>query len=98
MLFTGFCQHFRLQHRKRDLQENSATKFWILQNWGGTLARGGGLLLRHAVDCAEAPDQVSAVDRHDVAVWENVGKGVEGDAIIGIVENGYQHQPVRNVE
>ncbi len=58
----------------------------------------GWLLLRHAVQCAEPPDQISAVDADDLAVGEEVSEDVEGEAVVGIVEDGNENEAIGNVE
>ena len=47
---------------------------------------------------AEAPDEVYGVDADDVAVGEAAGYGVEGVAVVGIVEGGDQDEIVGDVE
>ena len=42
-----------------------------------------GLLLGHAVEGAEAPDEVDGVDADDFAGGEAVGDDVEGVAVVG---------------
>ncbi len=44
------------------------------------------LLLRHAVERAEAKDEVAAGDAYDFAVREKFGQSVESDAVVRIVE------------
>ena len=56
------------------------------------------LLLRHAVESAEAKDQVAAGDAYDFAPWKKPGECVERDAIVGIVECGHDHDIIRDVE
>ena len=65
---------------------------------GGQVLRSCGLLLGHAVERAEAPDEVGAVDAGDGAVGEAVGEGVEGDAVVGVVEGGDEDEVVGDVE
>ena len=79
----------------------SRTSSWMESRSGG----GGqgcwcscGLLLGHAVEGAEAPDEVGAVDAGDRAVGEAVGEGVEGDAVVGVVEGGDEDEAVGDVE
>src|SRR5580704_3726293 len=57
-----------------------------------------GLLLGHAVHGAEAPDQIAGVDSDDLTGREQIGKNFEGYAVIGIIEDGNQHQAVCDVE
>ena len=56
------------------------------------------LLLRHAVQRAQAPDQVHAVDADHFAAGKNLGQHVQRHAVVGIVERGHQHQAVGDVE
>src|SRR5476649_106266 len=56
------------------------------------------LLLRHAVDCPQAPDEISAVDTNDLALRENACKDVKSAAIVRIVEGGNQHQAIGDVK
>ncbi len=58
----------------------------------------GGLLLGHAVEGAEAPDQIDGVDADDIAIREERGEGVEGDAVVWIMEGGHEDEAVGNVE
>jgi hypothetical protein len=57
-----------------------------------------GLLLRHAVEGAEAEDQVTAGDADYFAVREELGEGAEGVAIVRIVERGDDYEFIGNVK
>ena len=57
-----------------------------------------GYLLGHAVDCAEAEDQVSTVDADDFAIEEIFRKDVQRNAVIRIVEDRNENEFVGNVE
>ena len=57
-----------------------------------------GLLLRHAVERAEAEDQVAAGDADDFAAGEEFGEFVEGDAVIGVIERGHDDEIICDVE
>jgi hypothetical protein len=57
-----------------------------------------GLLLGHAMECAEAPDEVDGVDADDLAAGEEFGERVESDAVVGIVEGGDEDEAVGDVE
>src|SRR5215475_12618510 len=59
---------------------------------------GARLLLRHAVDGAQAEDQVAAGDGNDFASREEFGECVEGEAVAGIVEDGEKDDFVGDVE
>src|SRR5579863_6894270 len=61
---------------------------------GGT----GRLLLGHAVESAEAPDEIDRMDADDFAAGECGGDGVEGDAVVGIVKCGHEHDAVSDIE
>jgi hypothetical protein len=50
------------------------------------------------VEGAEAPDEVDGVDADDLAGGEASGDGVEGDAVVGIVEGGDKDKRVGDVE
>lgn len=49
------------------------------------------LLLGHAVEGAQAQDQVAAGYAHYFAVGDESGQRVEGYAIVGVVEGGDHH-------
>ena len=55
---------------------------------GSGLLCGRRLLLGHAVESAEAEDEVAAGDADDFAIGEKFGESVEGDAVVRIVEGG----------
>ena len=67
-------------------------RVWITWNVSG------GFLLGEAVEGAEAPDEVDGVDADDFAVGEAGGDGVEGVAVVGVVEGGDEDEPVGDVE
>ena len=56
------------------------------------------LLLRKAMQGAKTEDQIDTVNSNDMAVGEEFGQGVQGDAIGGIVEGRNQNEPVGDVE
>jgi hypothetical protein len=56
------------------------------------------LLLGHAMDGAEAPDEVAAVNANDFTRGKKPGDGVEGHAVIGIVEGRNQDQIVGDIK
>ena len=58
----------------------------------------GRLLLRHAMQRAQAQDKVCACDSHHLACRKQVGQFVQGHTIVGIVESRHQHNLVRDVE
>ena len=58
----------------------------------------GRLLLGHAVDRAESPYQVSAVDPDNVAIGENIGKSVERNSVVRIIEHRNQDGAISDVE
>src|SRR5438105_2798543 len=58
------------------------------------LAAAFRLLLRHAVQRAEPPDQIAAMDADDLAVRKNSGEQVERHAIVRIVEGGDEHDAI----
>ena len=59
---------------------------------------GHGLLLGEAMQCSQAEDQVDAVNTHDLAVREEGGQGIEGDAVVGVIEGGDEDDMVCDVE
>src|ERR1035437_6078811 len=56
------------------------------------------LLLRHAVQRAQAPDQLRAVNAHHFPAGEVLAQYGQRRAIVGVVEGRCQHQPVGDVE
>src|ERR1700676_3669638 len=67
------------------------------QLFGSRLERGG-LLLGHAVEGAEAPDQVDGVDADDFAGGEKLAQDLQRYTVVGVVEGGHQDQAVGYVE
>src|ERR1041385_2271510 len=60
--------------------------------------KSGRLLLGHAVECAEAENEIAAGNADDVAVGEEAGECVECNAIVGVVEDGHEHEFIGDVE
>src|SRR5215831_20028603 len=56
------------------------------------------LLLCHAVQGAETPDQLRAVDAHDLAIAEELRERSQRDAIVRVVEGRHQDEAVRYIE
>src|SRR5260370_29264547 len=56
------------------------------QSWKGS--NRSGLLLRQAMQCAEAEDKVAAGNANDFAAGKQRSERVEGHAIVGVVERG----------
>ena len=54
--------------------------------------------MRHAVHGAESPDEVAGVDWDDLSRGEELCQRVEGDAVVGIVEDWNEHDAVCDVE
>ena len=54
--------------------------------------------MSHAMDCAEAPDKVSAIDANDLASREEFGKRIQRDPVVWVVKSRYQHGTVSNIE
>ena len=46
---------------------------------------------------AEAEDEVTAIDAGDIAVGEEVGQGMQRDAVVGIVKSRYEDLLVGDV-
>src|SRR4029077_7693385 len=57
-----------------------------------------GLLLRHAVDGAQAPDKVATMDPHNLAAGKETSNDVECDPIIRIVEGRDQDKIVGDIK
>ena len=57
-----------------------------------------GLLLCHAVDSAESPDEVATMDADDFPVGKDFRKNIERMPVIRIVECGDQHHTIRDVK
>src|SRR5215813_3334493 len=55
-------------------------------------------LLSHAVDGAEAENEVAAVHANDFAVEEILGEDIERDAVVRIVENRNKDKFVGDIE
>ncbi len=55
-------------------------------------------MLSHAVEGAEAPDEVAAVDGDDGAVFELVFEDGEGAGVVGIIEDGDEDCSIGDVE
>ena len=55
-------------------------------------------MLGHAMNCAEAENEVAAIDADNFTVEKIFREDVERDAIVGIVEGGDEHKFVCNVE
>src|SRR5689334_20853947 len=56
------------------------------------------LLLRQTMQCPEAEDQVAAIDADDLAVREDLGQCIEGDAVGRVVEGRNKDDPIGDVE
>jgi hypothetical protein len=54
--------------------------------------------LGHAMDCAEAEDQVATGNGDDLAIGEKFGEGGERDAIVWIAEGGDEDDAIGDVE
>src|SRR5579871_19159 len=61
------------------------------------LARGGNLL-GHAVDGAEAKDEIAAVNARYFTPGKVLGDDIERDAIVGIVKNRNKDEFIGNVK
>ena len=46
----------------------------------------------------QTPNQIAAVDPHHLAAGKEISQQIERLAVVGIVERGHQHQPVRDIE
>ena len=58
----------------------------------------GGVLLGHAVQSTQAPDQVYAVDADHLVAGKDLGQRVQRHAVMGIVEGRNQDEPIRNIK
>src|SRR5664280_3800133 len=65
-----------------------ATDYWLSSR----------LLLRHAVQRAQSPDEVPAINPDNLTIGKYCGEGIECDPIVGIAEYGHKHQLVGDVE
>lgn len=45
-----------------------------------------GLLLRHTVDCSQAPDEIAAMNSNDLPTREEPSQDIERNAVVRIVE------------
>ena len=54
--------------------------------------------MSHAVDGAEAEDEVAAIDVYDFAIRKMFGDDVECHAIVGVVENRNEDKFVADIE
>src|ERR1700743_2691904 len=61
-------------------------------------ASAGGLLLGHAMQCAEAPDQVHSVDADDFVRGKEIRKDSKRYPVLWVVEGGHEHEAVGDVE
>src|ERR1700677_2880399 len=65
----------------------------------GSFARQSNrLLLRQAVQCAESPDQIARINRHNFACRKKVRERVESNTIVRIVEQRHQHDAIRDIK
>jgi len=62
------------------------------------LASWLGLLLRHAVNGAKAPDEITTVDSHHFPVGKQIGKNSEGSAVVDVVGRGDKHQTIGDIK
>ncbi len=60
--------------------------------------QGCRLLLGHAMQRAESPDQIDAVDADDLAIGKQLGQNVQRHAVVGIMKCRHQHQPIGDIE
>src|SRR5262249_2805042 len=58
----------------------------------------GRLLLRCAMDGAQPPDEIAAVDAYHFTAGKNAGENIQGNAVLGIVEGRNQDQVIGDVE
>ena len=56
------------------------------------------LLLRHAVQRAQPPDEIAAVDADHLALGKQLSQSIQRGAIVGIAKHRHQHQLVGNVK
>src|SRR5512135_550678 len=77
---------------------SSIYPFFICHVSSNLRIRPARLLLRKAVDRAEAEDEVDGVDADDPAVGEERGQGVERLAVGRVIEGRDEHQAVGDVE
>src|SRR5215467_9774245 len=59
---------------------------------------GSWLLLREAVQCAEAENEIAAGDSHDLATRKEASQSIEGGAIGGVVKCWDDHDLICDIE
>ena len=52
----------------------------------------------HAVQRAQTPDQIDAVNADDFAIRKNLRQNVQRHAVVGVVKRRHQHQPIGDIE
>src|SRR5579864_6249043 len=70
----------------------------IISNQNSAILPSLRLLLRHAVHRAQAPDEVSRINRDDFSGWEKMSQGIERNAIVRAIEYRSQHDSIGDVE
>ena len=50
------------------------------------------------MDRAESPDQVTAINSDHLALREQVGQNIEGNAVVRVIEHRNQYQSIGDVE
>src|ERR1700727_802773 len=88
----------RLPRRQHGSSAGARSEWQAKSRETGMEQRLKWLLLRHAMNGAQAPDKISAVYAHDVALRKQTGKKVERYAIVRIVEGRHQNQSIGNIK
>lgn len=56
------------------------------------------LLLSHTVHRSKSPDQITAVNGHDLTRGENLRERIESDPVVGPIEDRDEHNFIRDIE
>jgi len=90
---------------RSNVKNTKITEFFETVNFPGLLRTGKSalrlanrLLLRQAMERAEAQDQIDGVNSHHGSIFEQFGQRAEGDSIVRIIKRGNDHRPVGNVK
>ena len=54
--------------------------------------------MRHAMDGAESPDEIAAIDGNHRAGRKGFGEDIERYGIVGVAEDGGEYKSIRNIE
>ena len=54
--------------------------------------------MRDTVNSTQAPDQRLTGEAKDTAIWKDLLQNRQGAPVVGMVVDGYQHNPIGNVK